>query len=66
MTACSSDADVLYTPSATDELDEQYDYSEHQQDVDVGSNGVKADEPDEPQYQKDHKNRPKHCLLSLT
>ena len=55
----------LNAPSAADELDEQYNDGEHQQDVNVGSDGVEADETHKPQHEKDHKNRPKHFLLSV-
>jgi hypothetical protein len=55
---------VLNTSSATDELNDQHYQSQYQQDVDVGSDGVKAYETYQPQHQKNYKNRPKHISFS--
>jgi hypothetical protein len=56
---------LLDRAAAGDELDEQNDQSQHQQDVNIGPDGVKAYETHQPQHQKNYKNRPEHVLILL-
>src|SRR5271154_4158036 len=52
------------SPSA-DELDHQHYQRQYQQDVDVGSNCVEADQSNEPQHKQNYKNRPQHGVRPL-
>ena len=48
---------------STDQLDEKHYQRQHQQNVDIGSNCVKADQTDEPKYQENYKDRPQHGVV---
>jgi hypothetical protein len=48
---------------STDELDQQHYQRDHQQNMDVGSNCVKADQTNEPKYQQNYKYRPQHSVV---
>jgi hypothetical protein len=51
-------------PAAADQLDEQHDERQHQKNVNVCADRVKADQSHQPQNQKNYENCPKHRSLS--
>src|SRR5215467_12772679 len=52
-----------YGPSSGDQLDEQYHYSDDQQQVNQAAGNVKS-EPKQPQDEQNRKNGPKHSTVS--
>ena len=53
----------LQWPSPLNDSDQHHDDGNHQQNVDEPPNGVAADESEQPQNQKNHKDRPNHFRL---
>jgi hypothetical protein len=52
---------LLHRAAPLDDADENGDHRQDQKDVDETSQRVGADHPEQPQYQQQNSNRPKHC-----
>ena len=51
---------MLQRPAAADQLQNQNDQRDQQQDVDVSTQDVEADKPEQPKNQQNDKYSPKH------
>jgi hypothetical protein len=52
--------------SARHEIEDEYDDGENQKDMNPAAQCVAADEPYDPEDEKDNRNCPKHFLFSYT
>jgi hypothetical protein len=52
-------------PATLDQVDDQYNDGDHQQNVNETAEGVGADQSEQPEYEQDNENSPKHNLYSF-
>src|SRR6266702_4543928 len=53
----------LHRFSSGDQVNYQDDQGEHQQQVDESTQRITGHQPDQPQYQQNHKDCPQHCRV---
>jgi hypothetical protein len=52
----------LQWPAALDQLDNQYNQRNNEQDMNESAQGVRADQPKQPEHEQDHKYSPEHKI----
>src|SRR6266480_6658385 len=56
---------ILKGPTTANQLDNQNDYCDHEQEMNVSAQNVEADETKQPKNQQNNKDSPKHKNLSF-